>query len=96
MKSQPDIQCPLCERIVPSIHQEKHHLIPKCKKGKETVVVCCDCGDMIHQLFDEKILARNLNSIDNIRNEERMLKWIAWIRKKPNHFRINMKKKKRR
>jgi hypothetical protein len=90
------ITCPICQRETPSEAQEKHHLIPKSKKGKEVVLVCCDCGDMVHKIFTNKQLALTFNSIDNIILNEKIIKWVKWIQKKPVTFGINMKNKKRR
>ena len=91
-----DIECPVCDRSTPHKFQEKHHLVPKSKKGKETVIVCCDCGDMIHKIFSLKELEKEYNSIDAIGSDERIVKWVSWVQKKPNRFGICMKRKKPR
>lgn len=39
------MKCIFCNRETPEQYLEKHHLTPKCKKGKDTIAVCCDCGD---------------------------------------------------
>lgn len=89
------INCRLCGRETPEEYQEKHHLVPKCKKGKEKEVVCCDCGDQLHNLFDNKELEREYNTIEKLLENERVQKWIKWIRKQ-SRFGICMKSKKRR
>ena len=89
-------QCPICDRITPDCYMEKHHLIPKCRKGKITELMCCDCHDMIHQLFTEKELERKYFTIESILAVSDIQKWIKWIQKKPDHFRITMKRKKKR
>lgn len=90
------IQCPICKRDVPDEYQEKHHLTPKRKKGKETVLVCCNCGDMLHQLFTNKELAKKYNNIEKIVANAEVQKWIEWVSKKPNSFSVCMKTKKKR
>jgi len=89
------MKCPICRRKMPSIdYIEKHHLTPRCKKGKETVLVCTDCGDQIHKLFTNKELEREFNTIEKLRASPKIQKWIEWVKNKK--FGICMKKKKRR
>lgn len=87
--------CPICKRKVPDEYQEKHHLVPKSKKGKETIIVCWACGDMIHQLFDNWQLTNVYNSLEMILMNEKIQDWIKWIHKKPIETQICMAKKKR-
>lgn len=91
-----EISCPICKRITPSEYLEKHHFIPRSKKGKETVLVCCSCGDMLHKLFTNKELAKKYNSLETILASEDVQKWVAWVSKKPNDFSICMAAKKKK
>ena len=93
---QENIECPICKRETPSQHQEKHHLIPRSKKGKKTVLVCRSCGDMIHKLFTLKELAKKYNTVEAILTHEDVQKWIIWISKKPDDFSVCMARKKSR
>lgn len=94
MMKQEDIVCPICRRDVPSIYQEEHHLIPKSKKGKDTVTVCKNCGDMVHKLFTNKELARIYNTIEAINAHPDVQTWVKWVNKKPDDFSVCMKAKK--
>ena len=85
-----------CNRVVPEKYQEKHHLVPKCKKGKETVAVCRNCGDQLHKLFEISELNKKLNTIEGIKSNEDIQKWIKWISKKPNDFSVCMATKKKK
>ena len=87
--------CTICGRLIPPLYQEKHHLIPKSRKGKETILVCCNCGDKLHQLFDNKVLEKELSTVEAIREHPNIQKWIKWIRKKKG-FSVCFKSKKRR
>jgi hypothetical protein len=90
------LKCALCERAVPSLaYIEKHHTVPRSKGGKETVTVCMDCGNQIHELFSNKELRDTYNTIEALKKDERVWRWIRWIRKK-GEFGICVKKKKRR
>jgi transcription elongation factor Elf1 len=88
--------CPICGRETPTEFIEKHHLIPKSKKGRETVDVCCNCGDMIHKIIDLKSMQTVFNTIEAIKSHPDIQKWAKWISKKPNDFSVCMAQKKRR
>jgi len=89
------LTCPICSRKSHKFNFEKHHLVPKSKGGKDTELVCVDCGDMIHQCITNKELKNSYNSLEKIKSHEKIIKWIEWISKKPS-FGITMAKKKRR
>lgn len=99
-----NIVCPICKRDVPEKYQEEHHLIPKSlqqrKKYKpfinSTIIVCVNCADEIHQLFTEKELAENYNTLEKLLNNERIQKWANWVSKKTNDFSVCMRAKKKR
>lgn len=87
--------CQICRRLTPDTYLEKHHLTPRCKKGKEKIPVCCDCGNQIHNLFTNKELETEYNSIESLLANDRVQKWIRWIRKR-HDFGVCMKTLKRR
>ena len=87
--------CELCKRPVPKRHTTKHHVVPKSLKGKETIVVCRPCGDQVHKLFTLREMKNKFHTVEAILNDERMQKWVKWIRKTYN-IRVCMKAKKRR
>lgn len=90
------VKCSLCRRTIPeNKFLEKHHLTPKQAKGKETVPVCCPCGDQIHQLFTNKELEKEFNTVEILLSDERIQKWIQWIRKTDKWY-VCMKEKKRK
>lgn len=57
-----DPDCPLCDRAIPKSQQDKHHLVPKVKGGKETEVIHRACHRQIHALFSESELAKHYAS----------------------------------
>ena len=95
-QNQSKIICSICERSTPENCIEKHHTIPKSRGGKETKMVCCSCGEMIHQLISLKELKITYNSIKALKSHPDMKTWIKWISKKPNDFSVCMSRKKRR
>jgi len=86
--------CQICGREPPESFLEKHHLVPKCKKGKETIDVCADCGNQLHALFSIKEMEYTYNNLNEILLNERVQKWIKWIRKKKEFGAVCMKVKK--
>lgn len=95
-KKENDIICLICDRTVQPEYIEGHHTVPKSKKGKKKVDVCCSCGDQIHILFTNKELAKKYNTIEALLSDPRVQKWREWIQKKPNNFGVCIKRKKRR
>jgi len=90
------MNCPICSRETPNQFWHKHHLVPKSKKGKETILLCDSCGQMLHNLFTNKELKKQYNSLESILANEDVQKWVEWVKKKPNDFTICMAVKKKR
>ena len=82
--------CPLCGRDIPSELESRHHLVPRLKGGKTTkeniVVLHRACHDKIHAVFTEAELARSYTSIDALLTEPEIMKFAAWIAKRPIGF----------
>jgi ribosomal silencing factor RsfS len=88
--------CSLCQRVTPEAYYEKHHLTPHCKKGSNYIWMCQDCADQVHELFTNNELRDIYNTLESLLSNEKIQKWIQWIRKKPNEFGVCMKKLKRK
>ena len=89
-----EIVCSICGRNTPEKYQEKHHLIPG--RSKETIDVCVDCGDQVHNIFQNTYLRKELDTLDKILGHEDIKRWIIFIRKKIEFGRVCMKRKKKR
>jgi uncharacterized Zn finger protein len=87
--------CPICGRNTPEKHIEKHHLVPKAKGGKDTILVCRNCGDFLHKLFTNNQLRDNFNTLEKILYNESIQTWIKWVQKRET-FNICMKEKKKK
>jgi hypothetical protein len=87
--------CSICGRNIPDNCTSKHHLIPRCKKGRVLIVCCTDCGEQIHKLFTIKELENEYNTLESLKAHPKMQTWIRWIRKK-REFGFCMKSKKRK
>ena len=78
--------CPLCARPIPESQKDKHHLIPKSKKGKATEVMHRVCHRQIHALFSENELAKHYCSAEALLEHPEIQKFVAWIKTKPNEY----------
>ncbi|NNJ92479.1 MAG: hypothetical protein HKP55_12460 [Gammaproteobacteria bacterium] len=72
-----------------------HHLIPKtCHKNKwfkknfamadmreRQIPVCRKCHSFVHKHYSEKVLGRELNTLEKLLGEEKLQKFIIWKRK---------------
>lgn len=56
--------CPLCAR--PNYFPSDHHLVPRCRGGKETKTICEDCHGAIHKTFSNKELEREYSTVDSL------------------------------
>jgi hypothetical protein len=95
--------CELCER---DIDVTRHHLIPQCrhknKKNKKSfdrkdvkkriLMICRDCHSQIHVLFTEKELEFEFNTLEKLLGEERVQKYLKWIKGRSVNGKIRMKK----
>ena len=74
--------CPLCERGgLPDLTE--HHVVPKSRGGRDTISICRDCHRQIHALFDNKTLERELNSIEDLKRNPGVKRFLKWLKKKP-------------
>jgi 5-methylcytosine-specific restriction endonuclease McrA len=90
------LACSICGRIAPDAScMERHHLVPQGRAGKDTIPVCVDCGNQIHMLFSNNDLRYKYNTLEALLSDERVQKWVRWIRKRP-YFGVCAKEKKRR
>ena len=85
--------CQLCEREI--LQTEKHHLTPQNRKS-ETINVCAQCGDQLHLMFSNKKLKRDLNTLDKLKSDPIISKYINWVKTKPVNSNFCIKKKKRK
>lgn len=75
--------CTLCERE--NVSTTVHHLTPKSRGGKdkETAHLCVPCHKQLHALFTNRELAESLSTIEQLRAQEQVARYLRWIRKQP-------------
>ncbi len=90
--------CELCRRDECLL--TKHHLIPQArhankrnkrefdrKEVKQRVAwICRPCHNHIHDLFTEKTLEREYNTLESLLKHPEVAKFVTWIASKPNAF----------
>lgn len=73
-----------------------HHLVPRqnTKRKKqdpgETVNICSACHRQIHTLFENKLLAKELNTLQKLSAEPQMQKFLMWVKKQRPDKRISV------
>ena len=87
--------CVLCNRPLDTTADE-HHLIPKCHKGKSTILIHRICHDKIHHTFTEYELAKVYNTVEMLKTHDEINSFIKWVAKKPINFYTKTKDTKRR
>jgi len=85
------MKCEICGRETPKENSEKHHLTPK--GGRETIKVCSDCGDQLHNMFTNNELKKDLNTLDKIKKHDKMQPYLKFIKKRKKFGLCQRKKK---
>lgn len=92
------MQCELCEREMEQL--TIHHSIPRqnTKRKKavpgSTTEICSACHRQIHALFENKQLARELNTVEKLKDEPQMQKFLAWVKQQNPHKRVSVHRQK--
>ena len=87
-------RCALCQREV--AHITRHHLIPRAEGGKEVVDLCIPCHRTLHSFFSNRTLLTELHTLDSLRQEPEIVRYLEWIRKQPDRIiRVARRKDKR-
>ncbi len=80
-----DLHCWLCGRAI-ATRLQWHHTVPKAKKGRTTVPVHPICHRTIHAHFTNAQLARFGADRDRLLEEERVARFVDWVKDKPPDF----------
>ncbi len=85
--------CQLCKRE--GINKiTEHHLVPKQVGGAKLPValLCQDCHKQIHALYTNKELAMRLNTLQALEKDERVARYLRYIKKQHPTKNITIKK----
>jgi hypothetical protein len=70
-----------------------HHLVPKSRKGRGTVLLHRVCHAAIHAALGEKELERRYNTIIELRQHPQLRRFIEWVRPKPPEFWVRTRRR---
>jgi len=86
------VQCELCGRK--GVETTIHHLLPKEMGGTfgTTASLCIPCHKQIHALYTNEEIAARLSTIQELRADEQLSRFIKWIRKQPSTKIMKIKK----
>ena len=83
--------CPLCHRYT---RLTFHHLIPKKMHRRnyfrkhfsktelnEGIAICRKCHDGIHRFYSEMELAKHLNTLTRLKDDEKLARHFEWVAK---------------
>nr|WP_154309011.1 HNH endonuclease [Metabacillus lacus] len=84
--------CELCKRE--NVEITRHHLTPKELGGTflPTASLCIPCHKQIHALYTNEELAARLNTVASLKQDEKISKYVQWIKKQPSSKLIKTKK----
>jgi hypothetical protein len=71
-------QCEFCNRNVAT---RGHHVVPRCKGGREIVPTCRSCEDFIHKTWTHNQLRDEYNTVEKILTDPRYQKFLRWLQK---------------
>lgn len=72
--------CPVCEHEYPRRRLTRHHLVPKSRRGRVTVLLCRPCHQQVHAVLSEKSLEREYGTLEQLLDAPELQSWIGWIR----------------
>jgi flagellar biosynthesis regulator FlbT len=73
--------CPLCQRDCPRDMMQRHHLQTRKVDRFNTELICSDCHKHIHAFFENRKVARELNTIEALLADDEFQKALKFIRK---------------
>ena len=63
-----DEVCAFCNREVPT---RGHHVVPRCKGGRDIAPTCHSCEDFIHKTWTHNELRDTFNTVEQIQSDPR-------------------------
>ncbi|NIP29502.1 MAG: HNH endonuclease [Candidatus Dadabacteria bacterium] len=84
--------CLICRRKLEQPF-DKHHIIPKSKGGKKTILIHRICHSKIHSVLTENQLKNNYNTVEKIVSVPEINEFIKWVSNKPPGFYKRTKRK---
>lgn len=70
--------CVFCRRNVPT---RGHHIVPRCKGGREVAPTCQSCEDFIHKTWSHNELRDTFNTVEKVLADARFQAFLRWLYK---------------
>ena len=70
--------CAFCKRAAPT---RGHHVVPRCKGGRDIAPTCHSCEDFIHKTWTHNELRDTFNTVARIQSDPRFQKFLRWLHK---------------
>lgn len=86
--------CALCGRHVARL--SRHHLVPRSEGGREVVGLCAACHQTLHAFFSNRTLSSELNTLDALRQQPEITRYLRWVSRQPDRRIIVRARKDRR
>ncbi len=83
-KEAESLACALCGRTVGRVSM--HHLVPKSEGGSLKVPLCSACHKTLHSFFTNRTLAHELYTLDTLKQEPEIQRYLEWVRKQPDRL----------
>lgn len=71
-------KCAFCQRNTAT---REHHVVPRCKGGRETAPACRSCEDFIHKTWSHNQLRDEFNTVAKIQSDPRYQTFLRWLQK---------------
>lgn len=91
--TQAPLTCALCGRPLGE-KVEWHHVVPKSEGGRETAPVHPICHRAIHAAVPNKDLARLYPTLEQLRGQDDIARFLRWVANKPPDFHAPTRRKK--
>jgi len=78
-----DELCAFCNRQVPT---RGHHVVPRCKGGRDIVPTCHSCENFIHKTWTHNELRDAFNTVEKIQSDLRFQKFPGFTSSRKERF----------
>jgi hypothetical protein len=92
------LNCELCGRKILECHKSEHHLNPVSQGGRngKRIIVHELCHRQIHALFTDFELSLYYNTVEKLKEAEKIQKFLRWVETKDISFTIRIKESRER
>ena len=89
------VRCALCARLVPRCVTSVHHLLPRAEGGRlqHCITLCKICHAQLHATFPNRVLAASYSSLERLRQDPDVRRFLRWVRKQKPHRKIKVSRR---